>query len=63
MMKEWNKAKEIATLALRRLPEHEPSLVMVIMADVALGNMEELVELGGASDTKSRFQLSDLAIW
>ena len=41
MMKEWNKAKEIATLALRRLPEHEPSLVMVIMADVALGNMEE----------------------
>jgi len=41
MMKEWSKAKEIATLALQRLPEHEPSLVMVIMADVALGNMED----------------------
>lgn len=41
MMEEWSKAKEIATLALQRLPEHEPSLVMVIMADVALGNMED----------------------
>ena len=26
---------------MQRLPEHEPSLVMVIMADVALGNMED----------------------
>ncbi len=41
MMEDWKKAKEIATLALQRLPEHRSSLVMLIMADVALGNMED----------------------
>ena len=41
MMEEWKKAKEVATLALQRLPEHRSSLVMLIMADVALGNMED----------------------
>ena len=41
MMKKWTKAREIANLALERMPEHKPSLVMGIMADVALGNMED----------------------
>ena len=43
MLKDWSKAKEVATLAVERLPESVNSLVMLILADVKLGNMEDAI--------------------
>ena len=41
MLKDWSKAKEVATLAVERLPESLNSLVLLVLADVKLGNMED----------------------